>query len=111
MQTSQRSERLLCTIRSFTDADYAAITRLHNVNFPEFSMSADDLRFEDSGRKSPCRLARWVAERDGRVVGFAHYEQSPHIYHPRKFQLTVCIAPPCHVRGVGRKLGAPVLRE
>ncbi|MCA1645901.1 MAG: GNAT family N-acetyltransferase [Chloroflexi bacterium] len=99
------------TIRSFEADDYAAITRLHSANFREFSMSPDQFRFEDSTRKPPCRLARWVAECEGRIVGFVHYEQNPHMYHPRKFQLAVVVDPAYHGRGIGRRLYDLVLAE
>jgi GNAT superfamily N-acetyltransferase len=99
------------TIRPFTADDYADITRLHNLNFAEFSMTAEEFQFEDSGRIEPCRLARWVAECDGRIVGFAHYEQNPQVYHPRKFQFNITVDPGLYGRGIGRQLYDLVLRE
>src|SRR5438067_11499185 len=111
MQTTQRSERLSTTIRSFAAADYDDVTRVLNLNFVEFSMTADELRFDDSQRTAPCLLARWVAECHGRIIGFAQYEQSPYTYHPRKFQLNICVDPAYHCRGVGRQLYDLVLIE
>jgi mycothiol synthase len=98
-------------VRPFTADDYADITRLHNANFPEFSMGPDEFQFDDSQRVEPCRLARWVAECDGRIVGFAHYEQMPQTYHPRKFQLNITVDPEFYGRGIGRQLYDLVLGE
>lgn len=99
------------TIRPFRADDYADITRLHNVNFPEFSTTADEFQFEDSRRSNPCKLARWVAECDARIVGFAHFEQNPQIYHPRKFQLNITVDPDFFGQGIGRQLYELVLGE
>ena len=98
-------------VRPFTADDYADITRLHNANFPEFSMNDEEFQHEDSQRTEPCRLARWVAECDGRIVGFAHYEQNPQVYHPRKFQLNITVDPDFYGRGIGRRLYDLVLSE
>src|ERR1700737_3531253 len=99
------------TVRPFRAGDYADIPRLHNLNFAEFSPTEDEFRFDDSSRVEPCKLARWVAECDGRIVGYAHYEQAPHIYHPRKFQLHIAVDPDFFGRGIGGRLYAQVLGE
>jgi GNAT superfamily N-acetyltransferase len=107
----QTEERITLTIRPFEVEDYDAIARLHSVNFPEFSMGADEWRFEDEHRPAHCRLARWVAEWDGQVVGFAHYDQHAGHYHPGKFQLHVAVDPALFLRGIGRRLYELVVRE
>ncbi len=98
-------------VRPFAAGDYADITRLHNLTFAEFSRAADEFQFEDSHRTEQCRRARWVAECSGQIVGFAHYDQNPHIYHPRKFQLALVVDPTFLGRGIGRQLYDLVLRE
>jgi len=102
---------LKLAVRPFTADDYADITRLHNANFPEFRMDVDEFQFDDAQRVEPCRLARWVAECDGRIVGFAHYEQNPQTYHPRKFQFNITVDPDVYGRGIGRRLYDLLLRE
>jgi mycothiol synthase len=99
-------------LRPFTGADYADITRIHNLNFgPEFSMEPDDFQFEDDSRPEHCRLARWVAQHEGRVVGFAHYAQNASIFDPRKFQLAIVVDPAHCGHGVGRQLYDLVIAE
>lgn len=108
MQTQLRST---ITIRAFTNDDYAAITRLYNVNFPEFTMAHDQLQFDDEHQPPKCRWARWVAQYDGQVVGFGGYTQSEHIYHPRKFQLGIMVDPDYLCRGIGGQLYEHVIGE
>src|SRR2546423_15004612 len=99
------------TIRPFRADDYVEISRVHNINFAEFSMTAEEFQFEDSKRTPPCKLARWVAECDGRLVGFGEYGQLPHIYHPRKYQMHISVDPDMYGRGIGRRLYDLVVGE
>ena len=99
------------TVRPFTTNDYPDVVRLHNLTFAEFSMDTDEFRFEDALRVAPCTLARWVAECDGRIVGWAQYEQAPHIYHPRKFQFHISVDPEFYGQGIGRQLYDLLLGE
>src|ERR1700694_1142571 len=107
----QVQELSTLSIRPFIADDYAAVARSHNVNFPEFSMDADEWRFEDEHRPPHCRRGRWVADWDGQVVGFGHYDQQPGHYHPRKFQFHVAVDPALYLRGMGRRLYDLVLTE
>jgi mycothiol synthase len=107
----QVQELTTLSIRPFAADDYAVLARLHSLNFPEFSMDADEWRFEDEHRLAHCRAARYVAECDGQVVGIAHYDQSGHSYHPRKFEVNVVVDPALFRRGIGRRLFDLVLAE
>jgi mycothiol synthase len=107
----QVQELTTLSIRPFTADDYSSIARLHSVNFPEFSMDADEWRYEDDHRPAYCRAARYVAEHDGQLVAFAHYDQSAHSYDPRKFEVNVVVEPTLFLRGVGRRLFDLVLEE
>jgi mycothiol synthase len=108
MQTQQRST---IAIRPFTNQDYASITRLNNVNFPEFTVAHDQYQFEDTHAPAHCQHARWVAESDRQVVGFVHYTQSEHVYHPRKFQLLIVVDPDYFCRGIGGRLYDHVVHQ
>src|SRR6266550_1956808 len=107
----QTDTAIKVVIREFAADDYADITHLHNANFPEFKMDVAEFQYDDSQRVEPCRLARWVAECDGCIVGFAPYEQNPQVYHPRKFQLNITVDPDFYGHGIGRRLYDLVLRE
>ncbi|MDQ6669833.1 MAG: GNAT family N-acetyltransferase [Chloroflexota bacterium] len=108
MQTQQLTT---VSIRPFTADDYSAIARLHSVNFPEYGMDADEWRFDDEHRPAHCRWARWVAEWEGRVIGFAEYDQHPTHYHPRRFMLNLVVDPEFLSRGVGRCLYDRVMAD
>ncbi len=92
------------TIRRFHEDDYAAFTALLNSVFTEFMQTEEALRFEDEKRPEKCRHERWIAERDGRIVGYSQYDQMPHIYDPRKFSLDVAVSPDYLQQGIGRAL-------
>jgi len=92
------------SVRPFTADDYSAIANLHRVNVPEVALDAGEWRFDDAHRPAHCRWARWVAEWNGRVVGFAQYDQHPTHYHPRKYMLELFVDPEFLGRGVGRRL-------
>jgi mycothiol synthase len=91
-------------IRAFDAADYSAMAALNNANFPEFTWSADEIRYEDDHRPAHCRAARWVAECDDRVIGVAHYDQSAGAYNARKFMIEVIVDPALHNHGIGGQL-------
>ena len=74
-------------IRPFTHHDYAAITRLHNLNYPDFLKQPHEFRFRDEHFPQHCHWARWVAVAQGQIVGFGGYHQTQWAYHPRKFSL------------------------
>jgi mycothiol synthase len=93
------------TIRPFNPTDYEAITAIHNANFgPEFAKEPDELRFWDEHREDYCKIERWVAECDGKVVAFGEYSQSGHQYDPRRFTLNISVDPAYYLRGIGRRL-------
>jgi GNAT superfamily N-acetyltransferase len=81
------------TIRPFHSSDYKALAAIQNATYTEFTTTVDDIQHEDEHRAPHCLHRRWVAERDGRVVGVAAYVQLEHVYHPRKFSLDVLVDP------------------
>ena len=100
------------TIRTFHVADYEAITAIHNANFgPEFMKEPEELCFWDEHREDYCKMERWVAEAEGKVVAFGEYSQSGHMYDPHKFSLNISVLPEYYLRGIGRRLYDLVVRE
>lgn len=81
------------TIRPFCEDDYSDLADLLTLVYPDNPVSADDLLFEDESRDPKCRVARWLAVLEGRVVGEAAYGQDADMYHPRKFWLKINVHP------------------
>jgi mycothiol synthase len=96
-------------IRPFSDQDYERLAELRNAVYTEFSDTADELRFSDAKRPEKCRHQRWAAELDGQVMGFAEYDQSPHVYDPRKFSSDVVVDLDRLQQGIGRRLYATII--
>lgn len=92
-------------IRPFVEADYPSITRLFNSAYGDFAKKVEEMRFRDSHYPSECRWARWIAvDGDGQIVGCAEYNQVPHAFDPRKFNLDFAVVPGRYGRGIGGAL-------
>lgn len=99
-------------IRDFNPhLDYESVATLNNVNFPEFTWTADEIKHDDATRPTKCRSGRWVAECEGRIVGVAQYDQYANAYNPRKFSIEVLVDPACHNRGIGKHLYAMLIER
>jgi mycothiol synthase len=84
--------------------DYRVISAVTNSLYPERPVSVSETRFEDSIRDPRCFLKRWVAERNGRQVGFAELTQSSELYHPNRYIFRLGVLPHHQNRGVGTAL-------
>jgi mycothiol synthase len=91
-------------IRPSTTDDYAAIAEINTIIEPEHPDTAEDLLEEDRLRDPKCRYARFVAEKDGVIVGHADHNQFAGMYHPQKFILEVTVLPAHRQKGIGSAL-------
>ncbi len=92
------------TIRDCTTDDYPAIVEIHNAIYTDRPTVVSSLTDGDKRRDPKCKHHRWVAEQDGRVVGFAVYGQSIWEYHPQKFHVGVNVLPEYQKQGIGSAL-------
>ena len=99
------------SIRPFTTEDYQRIAEIEVANFPSHPETADEIRFYDEKRDSKFLHARFVAEEDGRVIGFCYYSQGPWMFHPRKFSVWVSVDPTHQNRGIGTRLYDRLMQE
>ena len=91
-------------IRPFEHDDYGAVADVWTRAMPEYPETAAEIRHRDERRDPQCRFRRFVAERAGQVIGYAHYDQSPAMYHPQKFSVAVCVDPDHQRQGIGTAL-------
>jgi GNAT superfamily N-acetyltransferase len=91
-------------IREFTSSDYAAIAEIGNAIYPDYRYSAEEIRYDDEHFDKKYLFKRYVAELNGRVVGYAEYNHMPHMFHPQKFWLYVGVHPDFQRKGIGRAL-------
>jgi mycothiol synthase len=91
-------------IREFTAKDYETVVAVHNAVYPDYIAKPSDWRHWDDHREAKIRWRRYVAEREGVVVGWGTYANSSWTFHPRKFWLEVGVHPEYRGQGIGRTL-------
>jgi GNAT superfamily N-acetyltransferase len=87
-----------------SDADYEAVVAIHNASFPEYAEQPADWRHWDGMLVPPCKAERWIAEHEGRTVGYGHYFQVPWSYQPHKFYLGLEVHPEHRRQGIGGRI-------
>ena len=99
------------TIRPFKPDDYPAVVAVHNVAMPGEPTTVERMRDRDEHRHPQVKCGRWIAEREGRIVGVGEYTQSIDLYHPQKFQLILYVHPNYRRQGIGSALYDHLTRE
>lgn len=94
------------TIRPVCDKDYEAIAACFRAAIPGTDDTADSIHEDD---RTCSAMERWVAERDGQVVGSASWFQLPSRLHPQKFWMDGAVDPGYQGCGIGSALLAQVL--
>ena len=99
------------TIRpdTLSEADYAARIAISHACFPDYVETIEELRFSDANRDPKIKWARFLVERDGKVIAAGGYGQSNDMYHPQKFGINVSVLPEYEGQGVGQALYAHLL--
>ena len=101
-------------IRDFTPEDYPALIAIHNslgIVWPERPRNPEAWAEADRNRSPKSKFQRWVAIKDGQVVGFASYAQNPWNYPPQSFYINVEVLPEYRRRGIGSALYDQVVEE
>ncbi len=93
-------------IRVFTPHDYPAIADIYTAAWDDAPTTATQLRMQDEvlQRYRETRLQRYVLEEHGQIIACSCYDQPPRFYDPRRFRVTICVAPPHQRRGLGSVL-------
>ncbi len=91
-------------IRQFKEEDYPSVADVHNAVDPENPGTEEEFRYYVEHREPKCMLQRWVAESEGNVIAFGQHNQSPGMYHPRRFSIHVDVHPDHRRQGIGSAL-------
>lgn len=101
-------------IRHPHDSDYDAIARIRRAVFPDWPITAAEIR-EFEAEVDPERFVfeKFVAEdRDsGEVVATGSYHQLPWSFHPDRYRLRLTVHPDWQGRGIGRAMMDRLLSE
>jgi mycothiol synthase len=92
------------TIRPFTPDDYPAVAEVQTAVYPDHPQTPAEMRYQDENRDPRITWGRFLAEREGRVIGTAYFGQESNMYHPQKFFIGVNVLPEHRGRGVGKAL-------
>ena len=91
-------------IRPFHPDEYDQIAAVLAAARPETAVSAELLQYRDQTRPAICQSQRFVAVRDGLVVGFSFYTQYADMFEPNAYWVDVCISPLHRKQGIGTAL-------
>jgi mycothiol synthase len=101
-------------IRPQKDSDYEAMARIHRAIYPDWPLTAAEVR-EHMAEVDPARfvLVSVVAEdrASGDVVAMASYHQLPWSFHPDRYRIRLNVHPGYQGRGIGRALMERMLSE
>jgi GNAT superfamily N-acetyltransferase len=101
-------------IRIFKADDYPAIVNIHNslgIVWPERPRTPEGWIEADRNRNPKCKHKRWVAVKNGDVVGFGSYGQNIFEYHPQRFNVNVEVSPNFQRQGFGAALYDRIVAE
>ena len=93
--------------REFYPGSYGRLVEIYNGNYPDYPLSAAELRSRDESLDRTKyllkRLECFDLEKD-RIVGYGQLINVPDMYHPRKFMVNVLVDPAEQCNGIGRAI-------
>ncbi|HVH14319.1 MAG TPA: GNAT family N-acetyltransferase [Candidatus Angelobacter sp.] len=100
--------------REFHPSNYERLVAIYNANYPDYPLSAAELRSRDESLDRTKYLLRRLEcidlERD-QIVGYGQLINVPDMYHPRKFMLNILVDREEQCRGIGRAIYNRLDRE
>lgn len=94
-------------IRKFSKDDYHAIASIHNsldISWPEQPRTPAGWLSADQNRNPKLKFQRYVATKEGQVVGFGSFGHSSSDYQPGKFHINIEVSPAFQNQGYGSAL-------
>ena len=94
-------------MREFHPDNYGRLVEIYNGNYPDYPLSAAELRSRDESLdRTKYLLKRFECidlEQD-RIVGYGQLINVPDMYHPRKFMVNILVDPEEQCKGIGRAI-------
>ena len=97
-------------IRPFTENDYEAVADIWNATYPDYPVTAAEIRKDDEARPDNIEWRRYVLEHNG-PVGFGMFLNSEDTFDPQEFVVTPVVVPEQQGKGYGKALYEHLLRE
>ena len=94
-------------IRTERDDDFDAVAAIHSVIYPDWPVTADEMReYAEEVDSTRYVRVRLIAEdrASGRVVAAAAYHQLPWSFHPDRYRIRLMVHPDWQGRGIGLRL-------
>ncbi|MFN3346722.1 MAG: GNAT family N-acetyltransferase [Candidatus Bipolaricaulaceae bacterium] len=101
-------------IRAFaqTPEDFAAVVEIDNLCDPEHPYTVEAFRYDYENFDTKKYVMRYyLAEREGKVVGYACYHHMPHRFQPERFWIWLAVLPEFRNQGIGSALYARILSD
>jgi GNAT superfamily N-acetyltransferase len=93
--------------REFHPSNYERIVEIYNRNYPDYPLSAAELRSRDESvdrTKYLLRRFECIDLEQERIVGYGQLINVPDMYHPRKFMANILVEPEQQCKGIGRAI-------
>lgn len=91
-------------VRPFNKNDYPDLVRIWNEAYPEYGSTENEVEYYDQHEDPRTKQAKFMAEKDGQVVGTGEFFQLGEWFHPRKFFIDITVLKQFRNQGVGSAL-------
>ena len=95
-----------------TPEDFAAVVEIDNAVDPEHRYTAEQFRYDyENFDTEKYALRYYLAEVNGKILGYACYHHMPYRFHPQRFWVWVAVHPAFHGQGIGSALYDRISRD
>ncbi len=98
---------LSLAFREFNPSNYERLIAIYNGNYPDYPLSAAELRSRDGSldpTKYLLRRFECIDLEQDRIVGYGQLINVPDMYHPRKFMVNILVDREEQCTGIGRAI-------
>lgn len=92
--------------------DFAAVVEIDNAVDPEHRYTVEQFRYDYENFDTQKYILRYyLAEQEGKVVGYACYHHMPYRFHPQRFWVWLAVHPAFQGQGIGSALYNRIFRD